>query len=243
MGILGKPQNIFDLNNTDKAIGSYISKQDICKILKVNESDLVNLDFKTIDGLEVIDERKLQNAWYNNDITNALLSRVENSKVSLDELILIAIIKITYPTAQIDTQVEWGRRRIDMKVSVNGLTKFIEFTGPGHFTSQYGPPNNPLKRKGEIQKEFSEECNIWPYWIQRCSRNVKAIFEDNVSGLGVLWSTNIHFGSFSYDNSAEIIETITSQFSAVDDHGYGYFYGPNTRGRDNPEHPVIDKIL
>ena len=38
-----------------------------------------------------------------------------------------------------------------------------------------------------------------------------------------------------------IIETINSRFN-LDREGYGYFYGPNTAGRNNREHPLIEKI-
>ena len=47
---------------------------------------------------------------------------------------------------------------------------------------------------------------------------------------------------FFFDNSAQIIEDISKRFNAVDDKGYGYFYGPNTRNRNNPKHPIIEKI-
>jgi hypothetical protein len=29
----------------------------------------------------------------------------------------------------------------------------------------------------------------------------------------------------------------------ADHNGYGYFYGPSTLGRNNPEHPIIEKII
>lgn len=45
-----------------------------------------------------------------------------------------------------------------------------------------------------------------------------------------------------FNDSAALIEQFTSRFNAVDNDGYGYFYGPNTRGRDNPQHPIIDQI-
>lgn len=71
----------------------------------------------------------------------------------------------------------------------------------------------------------------------------ESYFEDNIQGYGALWSTKIHFGTFSFDNSAEIIEKITKRFNAVEQNGYGYFYERQTKNRNNPEHPIIDKIL
>jgi hypothetical protein len=92
------------------------------------------------------------------------------------------------------------------------------------------------------KKKTGIEVINWPYWIQRCKSNVLAIFNNEINGLGVLWSTEIHFGMFYFRNSANIIEIMTSRFNAVDKTGYGYFYGPNTRNRNNPKHPIIDKI-
>jgi len=93
---------------------------------------------------------------------------------------------------------------------------------------------------------FSRQVRIevvnWAYWIQRCTSNVKALFETGMLGYGALWSTEIHFGHFLFNDSAEIIETITKRFNAIDNTGYGYFYGGNTRLRNNPEHPIIEKI-
>jgi hypothetical protein len=41
MAILGRPEGIFDLNDSDKCVGSYLTKDDVKEILQVNDSDLV----------------------------------------------------------------------------------------------------------------------------------------------------------------------------------------------------------
>lgn len=64
-----------------------------------------------------------------------------------------------------------------------------------------------------------------------------------MKGLGVLWSTNVHFGTFVFPDSAQVIESINDRFRAGRDGGYGYFYGPDTESRNNPEHPIISQIL
>jgi hypothetical protein len=242
MGILGKPEGIFDLNDSDKSVGSYLMRQDIKEILKVDDTALQNIKFVQFEGFAVVDERTIQKLWYQNEIPNAPASRVGNSIVSLDELILIAIIKKTLPNALIEQQVTWGRKKIDIKISFQSQEKFIEFYGPGHFTQQYGFPENPFIRKDDIEKEFKIECILFPYWVQRCSNNIKVIFDDKLNGFGALWSTEIHFGMFPFKNSAQIIDKITQRFNAVDNEGYGYFYGPNTKQRNNPEHSIIEKI-
>ena len=119
----------------------------------------------------------------------------------------------------------------------------MEFDGPGHFTMNRGKePANPLERLKEIEDATGCEAVSWPFWIQRCETNVKALFEHG-RGYGALWSTNIMFGDFFFDNSADIILTITKRFDAILPLGIGYFYLDDTNRMIKPYHPVIDKIL
>ena len=241
MSILGKPQGIFDLTDSNKSVGSFLMKQDICEILNVTEKDLADLDFVKKDGIEAIDERKVQKAWYDKKIPNA----IPVNKSSLDELLLTSLIRKTLPNCEIERQLKIGRFKLDLKLSFNGLTKFVEFDGPSHFAiTRYGPPKHePFRKKKIIEDKTGIEVVNWAYWIQRCSSNVKAIFDSEINGLGVLWSTNIHFGDFYFENSAEIITNICKRFNCIDDFGVGYFYEENSKGRNNPEHPIISKIL
>lgn len=243
MSILGKPNGIFDLMESDRCVGSFLTKSDLCNILSVVDKDLDGLKFKRVNGLEVIDEKTVQKIWYEEKIGNAPPSRIGNAKISLDEYILKKLIQISFPDSKIEHQFKWGRKRIDFRVVVNNVQKFIEFDGPSHFAFMGRPPADPFERKKAIEDEFGIECVIWPYWIQRCTTNVKAIFDDKICGLGALWSTNIHFGDFYFDNSSEIIETINSRFNAERNGGFSYFYEKNTVSRNNPEHPIIEKIL
>ena len=143
-------------------------------------------------------------------------------------MILVKLIELAYPSATVEHQVPWGRRRAD----------------PSHFApSRYNSsPEHPSIRKAEIENHFGIECVLWPYWIQRCISNVRAIFDNDVNGLGVLWSTNVHFGTFVFPDSAQVIDSINDRFRATRDDGYGYFYGPDTENRNNPEHPIISQI-
>jgi len=241
MAILGRPEGILDLNDSDKFVGSYLTKSDVKEILNISDSDLISVTFKNIDGNEVIDERQIQKLWYDNKIPNAI--PVEKS--SLDELLLIAIIKRTYPNIQIERHIIVKRFSMDLKLSLEGKPPiFIEFDGPSHFAlSRYGPPKHePFRKKKIVEDATGIEVVNWAYWIQRCSSNVKALFDNSINGYGVLWSTEIHFGMFVFENSAEIIEIITKRFNAIDESGFGYFYGGQTRERNNPEHPIIEKI-
>lgn len=159
-------------------------------------------------------------------------------------MILVKLIELAYPSATVEHQVPWGRRRADLKVSVDSVSKLVEFHGPSHFApSRYNSsPEHPSIRKAEIENHFGIECVLWPYWIQRCISNVRAIFDNDVNGLGVLWSTNVHFGTFVFPDSAQVIDSINDRFRATRDDGYGYFYGPDTENRNNPEHPIISQI-
>jgi hypothetical protein len=244
MAILGSPQGIFDLNNSDKCVGSYLTKSDIKEILQINDNDLADVTFKKIDGIDVVDERELQKLWYEDKIPNATPCRVNNTKISFDELILNAIIKRTYPNILIERQVIVKMFKMDLKLTWGNMSVFIEFDGPSHFApSRWGvPDNDPFRKKKIVEDETGFEVVNWSYWIQRCSRNVKAIFDNSTKGYGALWSTKVHFGMFVFENSASIIDTITKRFNAVDENGYGYFYGRETRERNNPEHPIIEKI-
>ncbi|MCD4678997.1 MAG: hypothetical protein K8S00_01290 [Bacteroidales bacterium] len=242
MAILGKPKGIFDLNDSDKCVGSYMIKSDIKEILKVNESDLSNITFKLIEGVEVVDERQIQKLWYENKIPNA----IPVNKSSLDELLLIAIINRTYPAIEIERQLRIHPFSMDLKLTLPDKPPvFIEFDGPYHFaeSGRYGKPkHHPLRKKKIIEDKTGIKVINWAYWIQRCESNVKSIFDKKIDGFGVLWSTQVHFGDFIFDDSAQIIEEITKQFNAVDKNGYGYFYGGQTRERNNPEHPILEKI-
>ena len=204
MAILGKPQGIFDLNNSDISVGSFLLRHDICEILQVSDADLSSIKFKNIDGLQTADERTIQKAWYAGEIPNA----IPPDKSSLDELLLIAIIRRSYPNITIERQEKVKRFALDLKLTLDGKTLFVEFDGPSHFApSRYGNPKDPFRKKNTVEDTTGLECVNWPYWIQRCSTNVKALFDSSVRGLGALWSTEVHFGMFIFDNSSDIIDT------------------------------------
>lgn len=242
MTILGKPEGIFELDDSDKCVGSYLRKSDIKEILNIDDNDLGNVPFIKVNGLEVADERIIQKLWYKNKIPNA----IPVDKSSLDELLLIAIINRTYPGITLERQIRVKRYLIDLMLTQDdGKQIFIEFDGPSHFApSRWGiPKNDPFLKKKIVEDATGIEVVNWAYWIQRCSSNVRVLFDKRVTGYAVLWSTEVHFGMFTFDNSASIIETITNRFNAVDQDGFGYIYGEKTRGRNNPEHPIVKKIL
>lgn len=241
---LGKPCGIFDLLDSDHNVGSFIKKQDVMRILDVDETCLSEIKFLINEGHQVVDEYELQKIWSKGQIPNAPKQREGNIKISMDELILKHLIGLAYPSAEVSHQFPWGRKRIDFYVKNSKSELFIEFYGPGHFINMYPTTNfdHPFKRKEDIEKEFQIECIIWPYWIQRYTRNVTALFQ-NHEGLGALWSTNVHFGMFPFIDSADIIHILTDRFNARRSCSLGYFYELNSENRIKPAHPVIEEIL
>lgn len=246
---MGKSLGIFSLKESDKYVGSFISKEDVKTILSVNDEDLKAVPFELINGAPYIGESTLRkDYWEKNLIPHALPCKKGNSTISLDEYILIGIIKQTYPKAKVQSQYKWGRKYIDIYVEDGERKYFIEFHGPGHFKKLVAKdPVDPFIRKKQIEEEFGVPCYIWPYWIQRCASNLRILLGDAdpaKRGYGALWSTKVFFGEFFLDNSAQIICDISAQFKAMPDGTCGYFYeewnGEN--GRVKEEHPIIKKI-
>ena len=251
MGLLGKPLGIFCLKESDKYVGSFISKEDVKIILGVNDEDLEAVSFKLINDTPYISESTLRKVyWEENLIPNAVPCKKGISTISLDEYILISLIKQTYPNAKVESQYKWRRKYIDIYVEDGNRKFFLEFHGPGHFKklSVYRDPEDPFVRKKEIEEEFGIPCYIWPYWIQRCASNLRILLSDadpTERGFGALWSTKVFFGEFFLENSAQIIADLTAQFNAIPDGTYGYFYEEwnGEGGRIKEEHPIIQKIL
>ncbi len=57
MGILGRPQGLFELHSSDSCVGSMLSKTNVVEILGVTERDIQSVPFKNWNGIEAIDER------------------------------------------------------------------------------------------------------------------------------------------------------------------------------------------
>jgi hypothetical protein len=84
MAVLGSPHGIFRLDDSDHCVGSFFLKSDVKEILHVDDDDLQNIGFVHHNGDEIIDERDIQKAWYNEQIPNAPPSRNGNSKISFN---------------------------------------------------------------------------------------------------------------------------------------------------------------
>jgi hypothetical protein len=243
--ILGKSSGLFKLDDSDLNPGSFFEISDLAEIFRVPKSSLANLPTQIINGKKAIDEKEAQSAWYRGAIPKAPETKVRNFSRSFDELVLAQLIRITYPEAKIEEQVKWGRKSLDFIVHHPKFgSKIIEFQGPGHFAlGRYARElPHPTIRKEMAERELEIEYIDWPYWIQRCSSNVRTIFEPEVQGYGLLWSANVHFSEFVFEDSASIILDMSSRFNALREEGLNYIYGPQTAGRNNIEHPIIETI-
>ena len=241
MAWIGKSHGVFKLHESDSYCGSFLSVPDAAEILGVNEDCLYPYANRDNDGQLWVSELDLHKRWGARDILSPHPCKVGAAKRSFDELILERLIKITFPNAIVNIQVPFGRKKLDIVVSHERVTKGIEFLGPSHFIQQYQRElKSPLERKQEAEDTLGYECVLWPYWIQRCATNVCAIFDSSVAGLASVWSTKAHFGDFQLYESARIIHTITKRFRAFREDGIGYMYLSNHTQK--PVHPIIDQI-
>jgi hypothetical protein len=242
MAWIGKSQGIFKLHDSDNYCGSYISISDLAEILCIDQNNLKMLPTKQIDGATVISELIIHKEWGAGRILSQHKPRCGTAIRSFDEIIVMKLLELNLPECKVDHQVQFGRKFVDLKVTCEDTSIFIEFVGPSHFIPQYQrEPVSPSARKREVEDHFDIECVIWPFWIQRCSRNIKALFSSDRDGFASVWSTKAFFGDFVYPKSADIIIDITARFGAIKSDGIGYMYGDTHTNKSR--HPIIEKTL
>lgn len=253
MTTLGKGHGIFKLEDSDHNVGSLFSFDDVFDILEIDRITREEfrqrcIDLCIVNNNALIDEKDLYKHF-------SCLKKMYSTKplfthVSLDECVLKALLSRALKGAEISQQVKQRisgspqPKVIDFRVQYDNQVVFIEFDGPSHYSNQYKSElPNPLDRKKRIEDATGSKCILWPFWIQRCEKNIRSIFDSSEKGLGALWSTNYFFGSFSIDKPSSVIIEETKQFNALREDGIGYFYGGDNEGRTMPVHPIISKIL
>jgi hypothetical protein len=241
MAWIGKSHGTFRLHDSDRFCGSYLSVADAAEILAVSKSSLALYAKQDDDGNVWVSELDLHKRWGAGETKSPYPAKIGSAQRSFDELILVRLLAITYPAAKIDIQVPFGRKRADISVEVAGERKIIEFLGPAHFIQHYQKPlRSPFDRKQEIEETLGCECVLWPYWMQRCSRNIRTLFEKEMDGLASVWSTKAHFGDFQLPDAAKIIIDITQRFRALRADGIGYMY--LNEHSEKPIHPIVDQV-
>jgi hypothetical protein len=243
MAWIGKSHGTFRLHDSDSFCGSFIGVEDAAEILDVAPDALSCLRQRLIEDEPHVSELDIYKAWGSGRISCPHKPRCGNAARSFDELVVMKLLEITLPGCDIEYQIPFGKKRVDLKVSYRGSSRLIEFVGPSHFIPQreyQRTPISPLTRKQEAEDHFGIPCIIWPFWIQRCSKNVRAMFDQSVLGLASVWSTKALFGDFIYPESASLITEITEQFRATHEDGIGYMYG--SEHTNKPTHPIVKRI-
>ena len=241
MAWIGTSHGIFRLHDSDQYCGSYFTIEDAAEILEVTTDTLRILPTRVIEGSTFLSELELHKAWGSGKIQGPQKPQEGKAKRSFDELIVRKLLQITLPDTSVECQVPFGRKLVDLSFTYQGKVIFVEFVGPSHFIPQYQrEPKSPLARKKEVEDHFGAECVVWPFWIQRCARNIHAINDKTICGLASVWSTIAFFGDFVFPRSAQIIVELSNQFNAVKTDGLGYMYG-NTH-TNKPVHPIVEAI-
>jgi len=248
MAWIGGSAGVFRLHDSDDNCGSMISLVDAAEIFEVQVNTLTALADTALKIVEIEDEKfinelDLHLAWGSGAIPTAHPPKIDRARRSLDELILMKLIKIVYPKCSVTPQKKAGRKWVDLFVDVGGNHVAIEFFGPSHFIQQYSREiTPPSDRKILIERFLGCECVIWPYWIQRCESNVRALFDRSAEGKASMWSTKAHFGDFVLPNSSEIVIALSSRFNAIETEGIGYMY-LDSRTKNKPVHPIVKRIM
>lgn len=241
MAWIRRAGGLFSLRDSDNHCGSYLTIRDAAAVLEVSEQSLASLPVRIIEGVAAVSELDVHKAWGRGNIPSPQLPKIGNATRSFDELILRKLIQLALPGAEIDCQIPFGRKRVDLAVMYGGRLVHIEFLGPSHFIPQYRrDPRNPRDRKAEIEGHFGTECVLWPYWIQRCTRNIRTLMGEELQGMASVWSTKAMFGDFVACESADLIVEISARFNAVRPEGLGYMYGATHTQK--PVHPIVSAI-
>lgn len=264
MATLKNGSGEFLLSDSDHNIGSFFNIDDLLDIFNIDESKKIDVVASlTKEGIlsgtnpSLLDEKDLYSSY--EYLIKAFSKDKYINASSFDEYVLMAILKHCYPNVYCERQYpvkisDSSRIKIDFYIINEGKELFVEFDGPNHFYKQKQYNNtieDPFVRVEKVQQATGIRMVRWPYWVQRCERNFRVLFEPDKykQGYGALWSTNILFGDFdnSIANWAEIIKKLNKQFKLEHNNSIGYFYGNETDlfefDRKQPQHPVIGECL
>jgi hypothetical protein len=162
--------------------------------------------------------------------------------ISFDELIILTLVELTLPSATVEPQIVIGNKIADFRITDLDNQVIVEFFGPYHFIRRSAMQRivDPRDRAKQIRRLLDQECVIWPYWVQRCAANVRALFDSKVAGIGSIWSTSAHFGDFVFPDSADLILSINARFGLERPDGIGYVYSDEVVAK--PVHPIVRRI-
>ena len=245
---------IFDLENSDETVSSYYKISDLVTMINKrlrNEAQIDDLFLRTnfnnlmlkVDGYDVVNEGSgFKEIWSSKKIVERKLNP---KNINHYELVLYSIFSKVVGEENVHVQypINGKGHKYDFMVENEGKKYLIEFEGIGHYRPNRGRiPDNPLQQLTNF-KNSDFKLVLWPYWIQRCELNLKVILGTERIGLGAIWGSNYHFGHFIWDDSYNIIRNLNTQFNIDRNKEIGYIYEAETVNRNNPENPVIGKIL
>jgi hypothetical protein len=243
-GWLGTAAGVFSLANSNRYCGSYLTIDDAASILQVPADYLQTLLPTVPQGTHLyVSDKRLGRAWASGLIRSPRSQfRRGQAMVSFDELIVLTLIEQSLPDAHVEPQVFVGKNLIDFRLTYRSQRLAIEFLGPYHFIqrSRFKRISDPRVRGATIEGKLHHECVLWPYWVQRCEANVRALFDKSVKGLGSIWSTSALFGDFALNNAASIIQNLNARFNVERPDGVGYFYTDELVVK--PVHPIVRRI-
>src|SRR5262249_35058893 len=138
MAWIGGSAGEFRLHDSDDWCGSMLSVEDAAEIFDVPVADLTALDggalsIKKVGDKRFVNELDLHKAWGSGAITTTPHApKIGKGKRSLDELILMQLIRIIFPAASVRPQVPAGRQQTDLLVGIRRKQVAVEFFGPSH---------------------------------------------------------------------------------------------------------------
>ena len=251
----------FDFTDTDHTLSFYYRLEDIFALFETWIENFNREEFRRnyndsiieVQHCEVIQE--LHNTFFPKppycksiyEIFNEHNNRRYQKRLSFDSFDEIVLYRIftDYPDLNVTLHYRLNGLEYDFLIERNGQRILIDFFGIGHFKPGRFNQNlaYPLDRLDNFRNN-DFELIIWPYWIQRCVKNLKVILGEELHGLGAIWSSDFHFGDFQWQNSNIIITQLNASFNIERNNSIGYIYGPNYEERDMIENPVIvQKIL
>lgn len=250
MSAVSKGKGIFKLEDSDHYVGSLFSFDDVVEILHIADVKGFRIHLENnrlIDKEGLVDEANLYKNCVRSKLKPFMNPDYVHGNIDWDEYVICAIIRRTYPKAHIEQQVhiDETRKLVDIKLEIPSLSRtiFLEIDGITHFTPSYGKmPDDSRIRIKYIKHSTGCEAYSWPFWIQRCSHNLKVLLGQATGGFGALWTTKKFFSDFCFDNAADIIKDLNKPFDVERDGGIGYFYEKDSYGVNKPEHQIMNDI-
>jgi hypothetical protein len=246
------PEGIFELENSDNTVSSYYQVSDVVTMInsrleynRTIDEEFLRNNFnnliKEVNSVSVIEEvNAFKDLWKNQLIRER---KIAPRRINHYELILFNVFSrvVDRENIEMEYRINNAGHRYDFKIEYGGNKYLIEFDGIGHFQrNRFRETVHPLDQINSFNNP-DYKLIIWPYWIQRCERNLKVILGIEEQGFGAIWSSTFHFGEFLWNDSYDIIRTLNSQFNIEQEGNIGYIYGARL---NYPEHPYIEnKIL